>query len=105
MKALSITLALVLAAGSAFASGPGETHIGGEGVNYLAGGAMTYSVFEQAVPHVDIANCPAEFDPETVFCRMTLVNDGAHVFVFGLDGDQTLLAVKSYGLEDGFLPF
>ena len=47
----------------------------------------------------------AEFDPDAVFCRMTLAADMAHVFVFHYDGDQPLLAVKSYALDDGFLPF
>ena len=36
---------------------------------------------------------------------MTLAADLAHVFVFALDGAQPLLAVKSYELGDGFLPF
>jgi hypothetical protein len=36
---------------------------------------------------------------------MTLAADMAHVFVFHYDGDQPLLAVKSYPLDDGCLPF
>lgn len=94
--------ALILAGTGAAASGPGETH---GGVAYLEGGAFIYEVFEQAVDHVDLENCPAEFDPEVVFCRMTLASEMANVFVFSFDGDQPLLAVKSYELGSDFLPF
>ena len=85
------------------ASGPGETHAGGN--TYLEGGAFTYDVFEQSVDHVDLENCPAEFDPDTVFCRMTLASEMANIFVFSFDGEQPLLAVKSYELGGDFLPF
>ncbi len=71
----------------------------------LADGRMTYEVFEHSVEHVDLATCPAEFDTEKQFCRMTLADDRAHVFVFALDGDQVLTAVKSYDLSDGLPQF
>lgn len=100
---LSLTLASGLLATAAAASGPGETHAGGTA--YLANGQFTYEVFEASVEHVDLEGCPAEFDTDKVFCRMTLAADLAHVFVFALDGAQPLLAVKSYELGDGFLPF
>ncbi|WGW05066.1 hypothetical protein [Tropicibacter oceani] len=96
-------LPLLLAPLGAAASGPGESHAAGPA--YLEGGVFTYDLFETAVSHVDLATCPAEFDPEAVFCRMSLVNDMAHVFVFSFEGDQPLLAVKSYDLDDDFLPF
>ncbi len=104
MKRLAIATGLwTAAAGMAGASGPGESHH--DGTSYLANGALTYAVFEAAVPHADLEGCPAAFDPEAVFCRITLANNMAHVFVFDNDGDQPLLAVKSYDLGDGFLPF
>ncbi|MCR9110639.1 hypothetical protein [Marivita sp. XM-24bin2] len=99
MTSLLGTLALTSAA---LASGPGETHP--DGTAYLANG-LTYDIFETAVEHVDLEGCPAEFDADTNFCRMTLASDLAHVFVFSYDGNQPLLAVKSYELGDGFLPF
>ncbi len=99
----ALVLALALAPAAARASGPGERHP--EGVAYLPGGALTYDVFEAAVAHADLEGCPEEFDPDAVFCRLTLASDAAHVFVFALDGDQPLLAVKSYELTDGFVPF
>jgi len=94
--------ALFLVGTGAFASGPGENH-GGEA--YLDGGVFTYEVFEQSVDHVDLENCPTEFDPDVVFCRMTLASEMANIFVFAFDGDQPLLAVKSYELGEDFLPF
>jgi hypothetical protein len=96
--------ALVLGAATvASASGPGERHAPGPA--YLEGGALTYEVFERAIDHVDLEGCPAMFDPDAVFCRMTLAADMAHVFAFSYEGDQRLLAVKSYEFTDGFLPF
>lgn len=100
---LLISTAALLTATIAAASGPGECHPNGP--LYLPRGALTYDVFEMVIEHVDLEGCPAEFDPEAVFCRMTLANDLAHVMVFSYDGDQPLIAVKSYELTDGFLPF
>lgn len=94
---------LALAGPAALASKPG-TRIG-PGADWLEGGVFTYAVFETAVEHADLPACPAAFDPEAVFCRMTLAGDMAHVFVFALDGDQRLLAVRSYPLDGDFLPF
>lgn len=68
-------------------------------------GSMTYEVFEHSIEHADLAACPAEFDDETQFCRITLADDRLHVFVFGYDGDQTLQAVRSYDLDDGMPVF
>lgn len=90
-------------ASTAAASGPGETHHGG--TSYLENGVLTYAVFEASIEHVDLEGCPADFDPDANFCRMTLASDLAHVFVFSYEGDQPLLAVKNYELGDGFLPF
>jgi hypothetical protein len=87
-----------------FASGPGEGHAG-SGASYLGNGVFSYEVFESSVTHSDLETCPAEFDPDAVFCRLTLANDRANVFVFAFTGDQPLLAVKHYDLGDGFLPF
>lgn len=101
------TLAFILTAGlittSAAASGSGEKHSGG--TTYIPAAAFTYEVYEATIEHVDLADCPAEFDPDAVFCRMTLAADLAHIFAFSYDGDQPLLAVKSYELDDDFLPF
>lgn len=98
-----LAVALVALGLPAQASGPGEGKP--EATSYMQGSALLYEVFEASVPHVDLEGCPAEFDPEVVFCRMTLASDQANVFVFALAGDQPLLAVKHYALGDGFLPF
>jgi hypothetical protein len=97
-----ILLALALTPAAALASGPGDTvH---EGVADVTGG-LPYAVFEAAVEHADLATCPADFDAEKMFCRLTIAADAAHVFVFAYDGDQLLQAVKTYDLGEGFLPF
>ncbi|MDA7425205.1 hypothetical protein [Thalassococcus lentus] len=98
-----LAASMMVCATAALSSGAGETKA--EGVSFLVDGALTYEVFEASIEHVDLAGCPAQFDPDVVFCRMTLASDLAHVFAFSFDGDQPLLAVKSYELDDGFLPF
>lgn len=105
LRKILALMAVTATAPMAFASGAGEKHVGGDGVTYLPGGALTYDVFEASVDHADLADCPAEFDPDVVFCRLTLAAEAAHVFVFELDGDQRLLAVKNYALDGEFLPF
>jgi hypothetical protein len=60
---------------------------------------LTYSIFELAVPHLDLEECPAGLARPGAFCRASVANDLVHVFVFNQDGDQCLLAVKSY--KDG----
>ncbi|WP_299934093.1 hypothetical protein [uncultured Pelagimonas sp.] len=104
MKYTLAAFSLLISFGTTgLASGPGETSHAGTG--YLEKGVFTYEVFEQAVDHVDLESCPAAFDPEVVFCRMTLASEMANVFVFAFDGDQPLLAIKSYELDEDFLPF
>ena len=61
---------------------------------------MTYPVFEEAVPHLDLDKCPADLAREGVFCRASVANDAVHVFAFELDGDQCLVKVKSYKAPD-----
>lgn len=103
---LLISLATpALAALPAAASGPGETGVSSGDTTYLGTARMTYEIFGAAVPHVDLGSCPIQFDQDVVFCRMTLASEMANIFVFGIDDDQPLLAVKSYALDSDFLPF
>lgn len=102
-RTLLSLLCLPLLAAPGLASGPGETHTSGS--EFIGSARLTYEVFETSIQHVDLESCPVQFDPEAVFCRMTLANDQAHVFVFGFEDDQPLLAIKSYDLDDDFLPF
>ena len=60
---------------------------------------FTYQMFEAAVPHVDMAACPVDLAREGVFCRVALLNDEFHVFVFSEEGDQPLVAFESYDAE------
>lgn len=58
---------------------------------------LAYPVFEFAVAHLDLERCPAGLAREKAFCRATTGNDAVHVFVFAAEGDQCLLAVRSFG--------
>lgn len=89
-----VALAAIFAPFAALAVGPTDG---------LSGGLLTYEVFEVSVDHADLATCPEGFDNEEVFCRLTLANEMAHVFVFAYEGDQPLMGVKSYELEEGIL--
>lgn len=100
---LSLSVLLLLLPTLAGASGDPKTE--SAGITYLPDGVLTYGVFETAVEHADLDGCPAEFDEDAVFCRLTLSADQAHIFVFSYAGDSPLLAVKAYELGDGFLPF
>ncbi|MBN2907240.1 MAG: hypothetical protein JXJ18_11075 [Rhodobacteraceae bacterium] len=68
--------------------------------SYLEQGAFTYDVFEASVAHTDLDACPAEFDPDVVFCRLALTETQASVFVFTYEGDMPLLAIKHVALDD-----
>jgi hypothetical protein len=97
---------MMLVSGTAFATTPGDDAAAAAGsTSHLAAGGMTYDLFERAVLHEDLDVCPVEFDPQEVFCRLTLAGGMAHVFVFAFDGDQPLLAVKSYALTEAVLKF
>ena len=60
---------------------------------------LTYEAFEAAVPHVDLANCPASLQATDTFCRATLANDAIHVFAFSLNGDSPLTGFASFDAE------
>ena len=66
---------------------------------------FTYELFEESVAHVDLETCPDGFDDETQFCRLTLAEEQANVFVFTLEGTQPLVAIRSYPLTGQGLPF
>ncbi|MBP9047030.1 MAG: hypothetical protein WAT35_03215 [Tabrizicola sp.] len=57
---------------------------------------LTYQEFEAAVPHVDLAVCPVPLAAPDRFCRMTSHADQLNVFVFSEDGDQPLVAFRSW---------
>jgi hypothetical protein len=60
---------------------------------------LTYALFEETVPHVDLAACPAEFDADDVFCRGVLTHADMHVFVFAYEGDSPFVAARVYPAE------
>lgn len=59
-------------------------------------GVLTYDMFETAVHHVNLAECPGELEGEARFCRMTMHNDAFHVFAFSEEGEQPLLGIQTW---------
>lgn len=57
---------------------------------------LTYQDFEAAVAHIDLPLCPEPLAAPGRFCRMTAHADQLNVFVFSEEGDQPLVAVKSW---------
>lgn len=69
-------------------------------------GVLTYEMFETAVPHADLAECPAGLARDDSFCRLTLAEGALTVWVFRNSGRQDLLALQSFDPEaEGGLPF
>lgn len=95
MKTVLYVVATCLFASSALAAGSGDT--------VRIDGPLTYEVFDPTVEHGHLESCPAEFDPDKYRCALTLATDMAHIFVFELDGDQPLVAIKSFDLMEGGL--
>lgn len=62
---------------------------------------LTYDQFEVSVPHADMEECPASMNVKNAFCRLTLHSESFHIFEFSEEGDQPLLAFKTYE-EDQF---
>jgi hypothetical protein len=64
---------------------------------------MSYEIFEQAIPHVDLPACPKDMAKPGAFCRLMTTNGAAHVFMFEEKGKKCLLAAKSYSDFDVIL--
>ena len=58
-------------------------------------GSLTYEMFETAVQHVNLAECPDELAGEGRFCRMTMHNDAFHVFAFS-EEEQVMVGLHSW---------
>jgi len=59
-------------------------------------GTFTYEMFETAVLHVNLAECPGQLAGEGRFCRMSMHNDAFHVFAFSEAGEQPLVGMWSW---------
>jgi hypothetical protein len=57
---------------------------------------FTYLEFENSVPHIDLAVCPAPLAGPARFCRLTTHAEQLNVFVFSEEGDQPLIAFRSW---------
>ena len=62
---------------------------------------LTYSEFEESVPHFDLADCPASMATPDAFCRVSFNGDAVHVFVFSEEGDQPMIGFRSFD-EEGY---
>lgn len=60
---------------------------------------LNYQDFEAAVAHIDLPICPAPLAAPARFCRMTTNADQLNVFAFSEDGDQPLVAFKSWSAD------
>lgn len=76
-----------------------------DGSTAVEGMIMSYEVFEDTVPHADLATCPEEFVDQAVFCRLTMAHDQLNVIVFSEDGDQPMIAVRQVDLDKTELAF
>ncbi|MEL7000658.1 MAG: hypothetical protein AAFP68_20590, partial [Pseudomonadota bacterium] len=63
--------------------------------------SLTYSEFEESVPHFDLEDCPTSIATPKTFCRVSFNGDAVHVFVFSEDGEQPLVGFRSFD-EDGY---
>ena len=60
---------------------------------------LTYADFEAAVPHIDLAVCPEPLAAPGRFCWMTSHADQLNVFAFSEEGDQPLVAFRSWSAD------
>ncbi|MDR9485381.1 MAG: hypothetical protein RI566_09420 [Sediminimonas sp.] len=57
---------------------------------------LTYEVFEEAIPHIDLETCPSEIAGDDRFCRAVVHHDAINVFAFLYDADSPAVAYRSY---------
>lgn len=64
--------------------------------------ALPYDVFEESVPHTDMAECPGSMEAgEDNFCRVAVLAEVATIFMFSYDSN-CLVSSRSY-YEDEFV--
>lgn len=101
LATLSLIASLAAALGADPASASSVSGAQRSGVSYLEKGVLSYEVFEMSVAHLDLSECPPEFDPDAVFCRYAETDHSGSIFVFSYDGEMPLLAVKYVSLDEG----
>lgn len=68
-------------------------------------GVLTYELFETAIGHVNLSECPGDLAGEGRFCRMTMHNDAFHVFAFTEEGEQPLVGIRTWYEDEIDLAF
>jgi len=93
-RKIALATVIALTATSAFASGDRKSARSPDGSDCT----VSYALFENAVPHVDLEACPASMGlgDEDVFCRASVANDMVTVYAFDSKGFQCLEGLKSY---------
>lgn len=66
---------------------------------------ISYELFEDVVPHIDLEQCPAGYADQDVFCRLTLAHDQLNLVVFSEEGDQPMIATEKVDLDKTELVF
>lgn len=67
----------------------------------VAAGSYSYEDFEVSVNHIDLDECPGGLVEGDVFCRVTMMNDAMHVYVFENAGERLFVSVHTF-YEDEF---
>lgn len=67
----------------------------------LTAGTYSYNDFEVSVNHIDLEECPDGLADGDVFCRVTMMNDAMHVYVFENEGERLFVSVHTF-YEDEF---
>lgn len=60
---------------------------------------LSYEIFENAIPHIDLAACPTDLSGSDRFCRATLYKEAVNIFAFSEEGDQPLVGFLRYDAE------
>ena len=61
---------------------------------------LTYEIFEAAVPHLDLDECPVTLPQLDSFCRATVLHNEIHIFAFSTEGDSPMIGFNSHAAEN-----
>lgn len=92
MKPATILATLMLTAGVSMTSAAAMEIENPNGI------VMNYEIFENIVHHIDMENCPPEFNGQNVFCRLTIQHDQLNLVVFSKEGDMKMIAIRQVDL-------
>ncbi|WP_333683675.1 hypothetical protein [Pontibaca methylaminivorans] len=100
-KITATGLAAVLLVAGMAAAGAEDAASGADG----NGLGISYELFEDVVPHIDLEQCPDGYAGQDVFCRLTLAHDQLNLVVFSAEGEQPMIATEKVDLDKTELVF